>query len=151
MVRLFLRAVPPPVWALLVLIVVFPAHSPAESPWRCTRSGYSLGSMRKRSKTPTRHLAAALRTAAAPTLPSMAYGGLPLVASRFFALSMYRCEVATRETVIVGLVGAGGLGRMLTQQNASFDEPAMLTTIITLIAVSLAIDLISARVRAAIR
>ena len=70
---------------------------------------------------------------------------------RCFALSMYRCEVVTRETVIVGLVGTGGLGRMLAQQNASFDEPTMLTTIITLIAVSLAIDLISARVRAAIR
>ena len=86
----------------------------------------------------------------------MAYGSLPLVAPRFlrcrcFALSMYRWEVVTRETVIVGLVGTGGLGRMLAQQNASFDEPTMLTTIITLIAVSLAIDLISARVRAAIR
>jgi phosphonate transport system permease protein len=148
---LFLRALPPPVWALLVLFVVFPGPLAGG----IALAVYTIGVLARLDAEALENAdpapRAALRTAGAPTLPSMAYGSLPLVAPRFVSLSMYRWEVATRETVIVGLVGAGGLGRLLAQQNAAFDEAAMLTTIITLIAVSLTIDLISARVRAAVR
>ncbi len=138
-------------WALLELFVVYPGPLAGG----IALAVYTIGVLARLDAEALENSdpapRAALRTAGAPTLPSMAYGSLPLVAPRFVSLSMYRWEVATRETVIVGLVGAGGLGRLLAQQNAAFDEAAMLTTIITLIAVSLTIDLISARVRAAVR
>ena len=84
-------------------------------------------------------------------MAAVAYGTLPVVAPRFFALGMYRWEVAMRETVIVGLVGAGGLGRLLAQQNAAFDESGMLTTVAVLVVLALAVDLVSWRVRAVVR
>lgn len=57
--------------------------------------------------------------------------------------------VAARETVIVGLVGAGGLGRTLAQQNAAQDEAGMLTTVVALILVSILIDTVGRRLRLA--
>jgi phosphonate transport system permease protein len=76
---------------------------------------------------------------------------VPVVAPRFVSLALYRWEVVLRETVVVGLVGAGGLGRLLAQQNAAFDEPRMLTTIAALIVAGFAVDVVSGRVRAALR
>lgn len=57
--------------------------------------------------------------------------------------------VAARETVIVGLVGAGGLGRTLAQQNAAQDEAGMLNTVVALILVSILIDTVGRRLRLA--
>jgi phosphonate transport system permease protein len=74
-----------------------------------------------------------------------------MIAPRFATLSLYRWEVAMRETVIVGLVGAGGLGRLLSQQNAAFDRAGMVTTVAALVALALMVDLTSARMRAALR
>ena len=56
-----------------------------------------------------------------------------------------------RESVIVGIVGAGGLGRLLAAQTAAFDEPAMVTTILALLAVAIATDLVGTRLRAVTR
>jgi len=80
-----------------------------------------------------------------------AYATLPLSAGRFAAYGLYRWEVAVRETVVVGVVGAGGLGRLLEQQRAAFDYQGMLATVLALVAVSVVVDLISASARRAIR
>ena len=53
--------------------------------------------------------------------------------------------------VIVGLVGAGGLGRILAQQHAAFDRAGMVTTVAALVLLALAVDLVSARMRADLR
>lgn len=79
------------------------------------------------------------------------YGVAPQVAPRFVAYSLYRWEVTMRETVIVGLVGAGGLGRLLAQQSTAFDHGGMLVTIAALVILTLGVDLISARIRGALR
>jgi phosphonate transport system permease protein len=64
---------------------------------------------------------------------------------------VYRWEVAVRETVVVGLVGAGGLGYLLAGQLAAFDWPAVATTLLTLIALTCAVDLVGAAARRAWR
>jgi phosphonate transport system permease protein len=93
----------------------------------------------------------ALRASGASALSAFAYGTIPAVGARFAALATYRWEVAARETVIVGLVGAGGLGRILAQQNAAQDEAGMLTTIIALVVLAGLIDAVSRRVRNALQ
>ena len=52
---------------------------------------------------------------------------------------------------VMGIVGAGGLGRLLAAQTAAFDEPAMVTTILALLAVAIATDLVGTRLRAVTR
>lgn len=80
-----------------------------------------------------------------------AYATLPLSVARFAAHSLYRWEVAVRETVVVGVVGAGGLGRLLEQQRAAFNYQGMLATVIALIALSIVVDLVSAAARRSLR
>lgn len=76
---------------------------------------------------------------------------LPQVAPEHLAYSLYRWEVATRETVIVGLVGAGGLGQLLAFQTAGFDWPAVTATLVALVALTLVVDLLSTLARRAVR
>ncbi len=148
---LFLRCVPPPVWALLVLFVVYPGPLAGG----LGLAIYTLGVLARLQAEAIEHadrqVHEQLVTSGARPAAAALYGLVPIVTPRLASLGLYRWEVAARETVIVGLVGAGGLGRLLAQQNAAFDESAMLTTVLALVVVSLAIDLLSGRVRAALR
>ena len=93
----------------------------------------------------------ALRALGSAGAPAFAYAILPASFTRFAAYSLYRWEVAVRETVVVGVVGAGGLGRLLEQQRAAFDFQGMLATVVALIVVSLLVDGISAWARRSLR
>lgn len=79
------------------------------------------------------------------------YGVLPRTLPRFIAYILYRWEVCIRATVIVGFVGAGGLGRLLTEQLSSFDYKGVVATLICFICLTFLVDLISATVRRALR
>jgi phosphonate transport system permease protein len=51
----------------------------------------------------------------------------------------------------VGFVGAGGLGRLLSEQLSSFDYQGVVTTLICFICLTFLVDLISAAARRALR
>jgi phosphonate transport system permease protein len=59
--------------------------------------------------------------------------------------------VCLRETVIVGLVGAGGLGRLIQEQLSSFDYRGVLASLIALLVLTFVVDVISALARRAVR
>jgi phosphonate transport system permease protein len=67
------------------------------------------------------------------------------------AFALYRWEVAIRDSVLVGVLGAGGLGALLAAQLAAFDWGAVATTLVVLVLLTLAVDLVSARARRALR
>ncbi|MEW6153798.1 MAG: ABC transporter permease subunit [Actinomycetota bacterium] len=150
-VLLLTRAIPPPVWALLVLFVVFPGPLPGA----LALGIYNFGILGRLMSEVVENLdprpALALRALGAPAVSAFAYATLPMSAGRFAAYALYRWEVAARETVVVGVVGAGGLGRLLEQQRAAFDYSAMVGTVAALIAVSVVIDLVSAAARRSLR
>lgn len=150
-VLLFCRAVPPPLWALLVLFLTYPGPIAGG----IALGFYTLGVLGRLQAEVVENAdpapTTALRSAGATSGAAFSYGTLPTVAPRFVALGLYRWEVAIRETVIVGLVGAGGLGRLLQQQRAGFDEARMLTTILALIALAFAVDLMSSALRRSLR
>lgn len=79
------------------------------------------------------------------------YGVLPAAIPRFAAYGLYRWEVTIREAVVVGVVGAGGLGLLLDQQLASFDYSGVVSTLIALIVLTLMVDLVSAAIRRSLR
>lgn len=150
-VLLVTRSVPPPVWALIVVFVVFPGPLAGG----LALGVYTFGVLGRLDAEVIENADPApgriLRMLGASRSGAFGYGTVPVVAPRFVALSLYRWEVAMRETVIVGLVGAGGLGRILSQQNAAFDRAGMVTTVLALVALALAVDLLSARMRADLR
>jgi phosphonate transport system permease protein len=53
--------------------------------------------------------------------------------------------------LIVGLVGAGGLGRSLTEHLTSFDYQSVLAILIVFIVITFMVDLISANARKTLR
>jgi phosphonate transport system permease protein len=56
-----------------------------------------------------------------------------------------------RETVIVGLVGAGGLGRVLMEQLSSFDYRGMVVTLGGFVLLTFLVDGLSTTVRRSLR
>ncbi len=151
LVLLATRAVPPPVWALLFLFVLFPGPLPGA----LALGAYNFGILGRLMAEVVENLdprpERSLRALGASSLSAFAYATVPLATSRFAAYSLYRWEVAARETVVVGVVGAGGLGRLLEQQRAAFNYPGMLATVLALVAVSVAVDLTSAAARRSLR
>lgn len=145
------RAIPPPVWALLVLFVLFPGPLPGAA----ALAVYNFGILGRLGTEVIENLdprpEAALRAMGAGRAAAFAYAVLPVSFPRFAAYSLYRWEVAARESVVVGVVGAGGLGRVLEQQRAAFDHQGMLATVIALIGVSLLVDGVSAWARRSTR
>lgn len=145
------RAIPPPVWALLVLFVLYPGPLPGAVALGVYNFGI-LGRLcaevvENTDPTPAR----ALYALGAPPTTVFAYATVPLSLGRFAAYSLYRWEVALRETVIVGVVGAAGLGRLLEQQRAAFDYSGMFATVLALLTLSLVVDAISGAARRSFR
>lgn len=150
-VLLLARAVPPPVWALLLLFVMHPGLLPGA----LALAAYNLGVLGRLGAEVVEDLdptpARAVRSHGAGRAAVFGYAVLPLAAPRFLAYALYRWEVAVRETVIVGLVGAGGLGYLLARQLAAFDWRGGAATIAALVLLTFLVDLVSSAVRQALR
>ena len=146
---LFLRAVPPPVGAFLLLLVLFPGVLPGA----LALGLYNLGILGRLMAESVENLddtaAGAIRASGAGSPQSLLYGTLPAVFPRFMAYGLYRWEVAIRETVVVGVVGAGGLGVLLQERISAFDYAGLVTVLLALIVLTLAVDVLSAAMRRA--
>jgi len=148
---LVLRAVPAPVWALLFLFVMFPGPLPGALALAVHNLGI-LGrliaeAVENVDQRPTR----ALQHAGAPPLHAFFYSTLPMTIPQSLAYIFYRWEICARETVIVGFVGAGGLGRLLTEQLSSFDYPGLSATLIALFGLTFVVDMLSTVARRPLR
>ena len=145
------RAVPEPIWALIFLFVLFPGIWPGA----IALSLHNLGILGRLMAEVVENLEqrpiTSLKALGATDSQIFLYGILPRTLPRFVAYILYRWEVCIRSTVIVGLVGAGGLGRLLAEQLSSFDYKGLLTTLIVFLVLTFFVDLISASVRRSLR
>jgi phosphonate transport system permease protein len=151
LVLLLLRAVPPPVWALLLLFVLLPGILPGA----LALGIYTLGVLGRLVAEAAEEVdprpRAALRASGASPVGRWLYGVLPALSGPVLALALYRWEVAIRDTVLVGLLGAGGIGVLLSGRIAAFDWAAVATVLAAIVVLTLAVDLVSDRARAALR
>ena len=148
---LLCRAIPPPVGALLLLFVLFPGPLPGA----LALAVYNFGILGRLMAEVVENLdpgpARSLRSQGASGAQTALYAVLPVALPRFVAFSLYRWEVTLRETVVVGLVGAGGLGRLLSAQLTSFDYAGMASTLAALVVLTFVGDLIGSAVRRSLR
>jgi phosphonate transport system permease protein len=151
MILLLCRAIPAPIWALVVLYVLFPGILPGA----IGLGLHNLGILGRLFAEVIENLEQpplnALSAGGAPDSLVFLYGVLPATMPRFLAYTLYRWEVCMRETVIVGLVGAGGLGRLLTEQLSSFDYQSLIVTLGAFLVLTFLVDWISGRVRRSLR
>ena len=90
----------------------------------------------------------ALQGTGASTAAVLAYGIFPLALPQLVSYTLYRWEVNIRAAAIIGVVGAGGIGRDIYVAISLFHYQQLLTLLLmTLIIVTL-IDYLSAWVRA---
>jgi phosphonate transport system permease protein len=150
-VLLVSRSIPAPIWALVLLFVMFPGVMPGAS----ALALYTLGVLGRLTAEAVENLDRrpldALKAQGGSSAGVFAYGVLPLTLPRFIGYLFYRWEEAIRATAVVGLVGAGGLGLALIQQLRSFNWPAVSATLIVFVLITLLVDWISAAARSAFR
>jgi phosphonate transport system permease protein len=75
------------------------------------------------------------------------YGIIPQIIPSFMAFTMYRWDINVRMSTIIGLVGGGGIGRMLFYYKNELDWEKVGAVVIAIIAVVWTMDYISGRVR----
>ncbi len=145
------RALSEGIWALLVLFVLFPGILPGA----IALGMYNLGVVGRLMAEVTENAdprpLVALKGQGASNAQIFFYGVLPQTLSKNLAYVLYRWEVCVRATVVVGLVGAGGLGRLLGDQLSSFDYSSVLTSLLFFVGLTFLVDMTSALARRSIR
>ena len=148
---LFCRAIPAPIWALVALFILFPGILPGAIALGIHNLGILGRLMAEVNENLEQPPLEALMAQGTPAAHLFLYGVLPLTLPRFIAYILYRWEVCTRETVIVGLVGAGGLGRLLTEQLSSFDYSGLVVSLGCFVMLTFCVDWFSATARNGMR
>jgi len=144
---LVMRSIPPTVWAIVALMAFFPGIIPGALALglytggilgRLTADAWESMDIRPRNAL----LAAGV---ARPVAAVVATG--PPSATLLVTYTLYRFEICVRDTTIVGVVGAAGLGRLLSERLAAFDYQVVSTVLLASLAISLAVEFLSRRVR----
>lgn len=111
LIYIFSRAVPELVWAMIIIFILKPGILPGAIALALHNFGI-LGKLCAEviediDNRPVRNLA----LNGASKAQMLLYGVLPSAMPRFLTYILYRWEVIMRTTIVVGFVGAGGLGQ----------------------------------------
>ena len=83
-------------------------------------------------------------------LQAFSYALLPACAAELVSYTVYRWECAIRSSVVLGFVGAGGLGQQLDNSLKMFAGGEVATMLLVFVALVALADAVSARLRAAL-
>ncbi|NGO72752.1 PhnE/PtxC family ABC transporter permease, partial [Streptomyces boncukensis] len=148
---LVLRSVPPTVWAVVALLALFPGILPGALALGLYTGGILGRLVAEAWETMDLGPRDALRNAGVPRAAAAAVSLGPPSASHLLTYTLYRFEICVRDTAVVGVVGAAGLGRLLNERLAAFDFPVVTSVLLASLAVSLAVELTGRRVRRLLR
>jgi len=92
--------------------------------------------------------AEAVRATGARWLQWINYGIQPQVMPRLIGLSLYRLDINFRESAVVGIVGAGGIGATLNTAFDRYEFDTAAAILITIIAIVMVSEYVSGYIRA---
>ena len=92
----------------------------------------------------------ALTAVGAPWGSRVVFGVLPQVMPRVLGLALYRLDINFRESAVIGLVGAGGIGATLTTAFGRYEFESVSSILILMIAMVFAAEVVSVRLRRAL-
>ena len=147
LVLVVLRSIPEIVWALLFVRAVGLGPTAGVLAIAITYSGM-LGKVYAEiyesvDPQPTR----ALLQSGSSRLAAFLYGVLPNAAQELTSYTLYRWECAVRASVIMGFVGAGGLGQMIDLSIRMFAGGEVVSILLTFLLLVLVADQISLQLR----
>jgi phosphonate transport system permease protein len=89
----------------------------------------------------------AVRATGAPFLSVVGYSVVPQVFSRFVGFVSYETDANLRNSTMVGIVGAGGIGGTLFAAFQRFDYDFVCAIVLTIIALIMAGEILTARIK----
>jgi len=144
---IFSRAVPELIWAMLIIFVFKPGILPGALALAMHNFGI-LGKLcaeviEDLDLRPVRNLA----SCGASTGQILIYGVIPIVMPKFITFILYRWEVIIRTTIVVGFVGAGGLGHQFKLSMSWFHYTEVTLLLICYLLLVFLADLLSSGLR----
>ena len=92
----------------------------------------------------------ALRVQGVGKFPVFLYATLPQVLPQLLSYTLYRWENNIRAAAVLGVVGAGGLGQMLSFHMGLFHMNKTATILLAMLALVALVDVVSDRLRRAL-
>lgn len=144
---IFSRAVPELIWAMMIIFIFKPGLLPGAIALALHNFGI-LGKLcaeviEDLDLRPIRSLA----SSGAGRLQILVYGIIPMVMPKFITFILYRWEVIIRTTIVVGFVGAGGLGHQFKLSMSWFHYTEITLFIICYLILVFLVDLLSEAMR----
>lgn len=93
----------------------------------------------------------AVRATGANAVQVLLYGVLPQVLPRIIGLTVYQWDIHLRQSTIIGIVGAGGIGATLYNAFSRYDYDFVLAILLVVVAMVLAGEAVSALARRAVQ
>jgi phosphonate transport system permease protein len=144
---IFLRSVPEIVWALLFVRAVGLGPAAGVLAIAITYSGMLGKVYAEIFESTDQRPAHALLQSGSGRLAAFAYGTLPNVASELLSYTVYRWECAIRASVVMGFVGAGGLGQQIDLSIRMFAGGEVASILLCFLILVLAADQLSRLLR----
>lgn len=144
---ILLRSIPEIVWALLFVRAVGLGPTAGVLAIAITYSGMLGKVYAEIYESVDQRPARALMQAGSSRLAAFCYGILPAAAQELTSYTLYRWECAVRASVIMGFVGAGGLGQMIDLSIRMFAGAEVVSILLTFLVLVLAADQLSSLLR----
>lgn len=144
---IFLRSVPEIVWALLFVRAVGLGPTAGVLAIAITYSGMLGKVYAEIFESVDQRPAHALLQAGSGRLAAFCYGILPNVAAELLSYTVYRWECAIRASVVMGFVGAGGLGQQMDLSLRMFAGGEVASLLLTFLLLVLLADQLSRLLR----
>lgn len=144
---IFLRSVPEIVWALLFVRAVGLGPTAGVLAIAITYSGMLGKVYAEIFESVDQRPAHALLQAGSGRLAAFVYGILPNAAAELTSYTVYRWECAIRASVVMGFVGAGGLGQQIDLSMRMFAGSEVASMLLTFLLLVLLADLLSRLLR----
>jgi phosphonate transport system permease protein len=93
----------------------------------------------------------AIRATGAGWFQLLVYAVLPQVAPRLIGLSMYRIDINFRESAVLGIVGAGGIGATLNTAMDRYEFDSAAAILLIIIGIVLACEYSSSFIRSSVK
>ncbi|MCD5997123.1 ABC transporter permease [Pseudomonas sp. CDFA 602] len=144
---IFLRSVPEIVWALLFVRAVGLGPTAGVLAIAITYAGMLGKVYAEIFESVDQRPARALMQAGSGRLAALAYGILPNAAAELTSYTVYRWECAVRASVVMGFVGAGGLGQQIDLSMRMFAGAEVASMLLTFLVLVLLADQLSRLLR----
>ena len=147
LVLVFLRAIPEVVWALVFVRALGLGPAAGVLAIAITYAGMLGKVYAEILESGDTRPARALLEAGSGRLAALCYGLLPGAAQELASYTVYRWECAVRASVVMGFVGAGGLGQLMDQSLKMLNGGEASTILVTFLLLVLLADALSAALR----